>query len=129
MPIRKAERHFTVLVVDDDASMLRALGRLIRTAGFDVLTFDGPRAFLASEIPTVGACLLLDVHLPEMNGIELYEALVGSGHKLPVIMITGQDDPQTRRLLQHIEAEAVAVLSKPVDEALLLDAISSVRGS
>jgi FixJ family two-component response regulator len=127
LPSGKQKDIYTVLVVDDDPSMLRALRRLIRAAGFDVLTFDGPRALLASEIPTVGACLLLDVHLPEMNGIELYEALIGSGYKLPVIMITGQDDAETRRLLQHIEA--VAVLSKPVEEALLLDAISSALGS
>jgi FixJ family two-component response regulator len=124
---QKAKGLFTVLVVDDDPSMLRALGRLIRSAGFDVRTFDRPTALLAAEIPPSGACLLLDVHMPEMNGIELYEALVGTGHKLPVIMITGQDDAQTRRLLQYIEA--VAVLSKPVEEALLLDAISSALGS
>jgi FixJ family two-component response regulator len=125
LPRHKAERPFTVLVVDDDPSMLGALGRLIRSAGLDASTFDRPGALLAAEIPTSGACLLLDVHLPEMNGVELYKALVASGHKLPVIMITGHDDARTRRLLQHIET--VAILSKPVDEVLLFDAISCAR--
>jgi FixJ family two-component response regulator len=107
--------------------MLRALGRLIRSAGFDVRTFGRPTALLAAEVPLSGACLLLDVHLPEMNGSELYEALVASGHKLPVIMITGQDDAQTRRLVQNMDA--VAILSKPVDEELLLGAIACALGT
>src|ERR1700756_2556121 len=65
----------TVLVVDDDSSLLRSLGRLIRSAGFNVRTFDRPAHLLASEVPKTNVCLLLDVHLPEMTGVQLYEML------------------------------------------------------
>jgi two-component system, LuxR family, response regulator FixJ len=111
----------TVLVVDDDSRLLRALGRLIRSAGVDALTFDRPAHLLASEVPKTNACLLLDVHMPEMNGVQLYEMLAVARHDLPVIMMTGRDDAQTRHLLDRVSP--VAVLIKPFDEALLLDAI------
>ncbi|HXM28836.1 MAG TPA: response regulator [Chthoniobacterales bacterium] len=112
----------TVLVVDDDSRLLRSIARLIRSAGVNALTFDRPAHLLASEVPETNACLLLDVHMPEMNGVQLYEMLAVTRHDLPVIMMTGRDDTQTRHLLQRVSA--VAVLIKPFDESLLLDAIS-----
>jgi FixJ family two-component response regulator len=65
----------TVLIIDDDASVLRALARLIRSAGYDVRTFSRPSALLAADLPTANACLVVDVNLPEMNGAELCEAV------------------------------------------------------
>jgi two-component system, LuxR family, response regulator FixJ len=126
LPIQMKERtqgkeSGTVLVVDDDSGFLRALGRLIRSAGVNALTFDRPAQLLASEVPKTNVCLLLDVHLPEMNGVQLYEMLAVARHDLPVIMMTGCDDSHTRHLLQRVSA--VAVLIKPFDETLLLDAI------
>jgi FixJ family two-component response regulator len=117
----QSEEPRTVLVVDDDLSMLKALARLIRSAGVEALTFDRPAHLLASEVPKTNVCLLLDVHLPEMNGVQLYETLAVARRDLPVIMMTGSDDTQTRHLLQRVSA--VAVLIKPLDEALLFDAI------
>jgi two-component system, LuxR family, response regulator FixJ len=117
----QSEEPRTVLVVDDDLSMLKALARLIRSAGVEALTFDRPAHLLASEVPKTNVCLLLDVHLPEMNGVQLYETLAVARRDLPVIMMTGSDDAQTRHLLQRVSA--VAVLIKPLDEALLFDAI------
>ena len=111
----------TVLVVDDDSRFLRALARLIRSAGVEALTFDRPAHLLASEVPKTNVCLLLDVHLPEMDGVQLYETFAVARRDLPVIMMTGSDDAQTRHLLQRVSA--VAVLIKPLDEALLFDAI------
>jgi len=111
----------TVLVVDDDSRLLRSLARLIRSAGVSALTFERPAHLLASEVPKTNVCLLLDVHMPEMNGVQLYEMLAIARHDLPVIMMTGRDDAQTRNLLQRVSA--VAVLIKPFDESLLLDAI------
>jgi FixJ family two-component response regulator len=116
----------TVFVVDDDSSLLRSVGRLISSAGFHTQTFERPALLLASEVPETNVCLLLDVHLPEMNGVELYEKLAVARHDLPVIMMTGRDDVQTRRLLERVSA--VAVLMKPFDEALLLDAIFRALG-
>jgi FixJ family two-component response regulator len=122
LPHSKTLKRPTVLLVDDDPSVLRALGRLIRSAGFEVQTFERPRLLLAAEMPRTNVCLLLDVYMPELNGVELYEALVAAGHSLPLIMITGRDDADTRRLVQRVSA--VAVLYKPFGEDLLLDAIS-----
>jgi FixJ family two-component response regulator len=126
LPIQMKERtqskeSRTVLVVDDDSRFLRALGRLIRSAGVNALTFDRPAHLLASEVPKTNVCLLLDVHLPEMNGVQLYEMLAVARHDLPVIMMTGCDDSHTRHLLQRVNA--VAILIKPFDEAVLFDAI------
>lgn len=112
----------TVLVVDDDPSVLRSLNRLISASGFTVKMFAGPSEVLASEIPTSNACMVLDIDMPEMTGIEMCEVLKGSGRGLPTILITGRTDARTR--LQATQADAVAVLFKPFDKEPLLDAIA-----
>jgi FixJ family two-component response regulator len=113
----------TVLVIDDDPSVLRALARLIRAAGYDVRAFSRPSALLADDnLPTHDACMVVDVNLPEMNGIDLCDALARAGRGLPVVFVTGQDDALTKALIER--ASAVAVLLKPCDESLLLPAIS-----
>jgi FixJ family two-component response regulator len=109
-------------VVDDDPSVLRALSRLIQTAGFTVLAFDRPSALLASAIPSANACMVVDIGLPEMSGSELCGALAVSGRGLPAILITGRNDSATQRLIE--QAHPVAALFKPVDERTLFDAIA-----
>jgi FixJ family two-component response regulator len=111
----------TVLVVDDDPSVLPAMARLIRSAGYAVIGFDRPSAVLARDIPRNNACIVVDVHLPEMNGLELCKALAGARRHLPVIMMSGRKDPGTLRLMQ--QADPVAILFKPIDEAALFEAI------
>jgi CheY-like chemotaxis protein len=118
----RAGKVATVVVVDDDPSVLRALSRLIQTAGFRVLAFDRPSALIASEIPKADACLIVDLNLPEMNGSELCSALTASGRGLPAILITGRDDSATQRLIKG--THPLAVLLKPVDERALFDAIT-----
>ena len=118
----RAGEAATVVVVDDDPSVLRALSRLIQTAGFKVLAFDRPSALLASLIPSANACMVVDIGLPEMNGSELCSALTASGRGLPAILITGRDDSATQRLIKG--THPVAVLFKPVDERGLFDAIT-----
>jgi two-component system response regulator FixJ len=112
----------TVLVIDDDVSVLKALARLIRSCGYDVRTFNRPSALLADDLPTANACMVVDVNLPEMSGADLCEALARSGRGLPVIFITGRSDAATTALVQRVSA--IAVLFKPFDETLLLPAIS-----
>jgi CheY-like chemotaxis protein len=119
---RRAAEAATVVVVDDDPSVLRALSRLIQSAGFKVLSFDRPSALLASAIPKVNACLVVDINLPEMSGPELCSALAASGHRLPAVLITGSDDSTTHRLIG--KAHPVAALFKPVDQGALFDAIA-----
>jgi FixJ family two-component response regulator len=113
----------TVIVIDDDLSVLNALARLIRSANYEVMTFHEPRAVLEAQLPAANACLIVDVNMPQMNGAELCEALAGHGRSLPVIFITGRTDSATRALAARVPS--IAVLFKPFDEDLLLPAISS----
>ena len=109
-------------MVEDDLSVLRALRRLVTGAGFEVRAFDKPREVLGTQIPDCDACLLVDVHLPEMNGVELCEKLAASGCRLPAIMITADLDAATRQLASR--ADPVAVLYKPFSREALLKALS-----
>lgn len=111
----------TVLIVEDDPSVLRALNRLVSASGFDVKTFVTPSELLASEIPKGNACMVVDIGLPEMTGIEMCDVLKASGRCLPTILITGRTDVSIRSLATR--SNAVAVLFKPFDEQPLLDAI------
>ncbi len=115
-----------VIVIDDDPSILRALRRLISGAGFEVRAFDRPSALLKSELPMTEACLIVDVHLPEMNGVELCETLAASGCRLPVILITAHTDEQTRNLADS--AHPVALLIKPFGRDLLVNSIETALG-
>ena len=111
-----------VLVLDDDSSALGAICRLIRSAGFKVRAFSHPQELLRQQLPTQNVCLVADIYLPQMNGVELCHVLAASGHALPTILITGRNDEMTHRLIE--KTEAVMVLFKPIDEVPLLDAIS-----
>ena len=108
-------------MVDDDASMRSALRRQLQILGFSVLDFRSAEEFLASEFPTGDACLLLDVYMPGMSGIELCRSLAVSGRHLPTVLISGRDDDQTRQMMR--KANPVASLLKPFDEKKLLSAI------
>jgi FixJ family two-component response regulator len=112
----------TVLVVDDDPSVLRSLNRLVTASGFHVETFGRPSELLASEIPRSNACMVVDIDMPEMNGIEMCAVLKASGRGLPTILITGRTDARIRSLAA--QSDAVAVLFKPFEEEPLLDAIA-----
>ena len=111
----------TVIVVDDDASVRRALRTQLQILGFNVLDFQSAEELLASEFPTGDACLLLDVYMPGMNGVELCGSLLASGRHLPMILISGRDDRPTRQMMRA--ANPIASLLKPFDEKNLLRAI------
>jgi len=108
-------------VVDDDASVRRALRTQLQILGFNVLDFQSAEEFLTSEFPTGDACLLLDVYMPGMSGVELCRSLAASGRHLPTILISGRDDQQTDKMMH--EANPIASLLKPFDEKTLLRAI------
>ena len=112
----------TVLVVDDDASLLRAMRRLLHALGYEVLVFRSAEAFLAQDAPPAEACLLLDIFLPGMSGIELWATLAASGRSLPTVLMTARDDESTRRLVS--EVDVTAILYKPFDEDVLREAIA-----
>jgi FixJ family two-component response regulator len=116
-----------VIVVDDDASMRRALGRQLRILGFSALEFSSAEEFLTGTLPPGEVCLLLDVYMPGMTGIELCRTLDASGRHLPTILISGRDDHRTRQMMR--DAHAMASLIKPFDEKDLLRAIAKALPS
>src|SRR3989454_9955360 len=110
-----------VFVVDDDASVRDSLGRLISSVGFKVETFASARAFLDSRRPDAPGCLVLDVRLPGLSGLDLQRELLETDAELPIIFITGHGDiPMTVRAMK---AGAVEFLTKPFRQQELLDAI------
>ena len=110
-----------VLVVDDDPSVRTSTERLVRSAGFKVHTFGSAKEFLASSRPEGPACLVLDVRLPGLSGLDLQRELTQAGFTVPIIFITGHGDiPMTVRAMK---AGAVEFLTKPFRKQELLDAI------
>jgi FixJ family two-component response regulator len=110
-----------VFIVDDDASMREALSSLLRSVGLRVLTFVSAGDFLIAKRPDAAACLVLDVRLPEISGLELQRAMAAMHDTLPVIFITGHGDiPMSVRAMK---AGAVEFLTKPFSHRDLLDAV------
>jgi FixJ family two-component response regulator len=110
-----------VFVVDDDAAMRNSLRRLITSVGFGVELFASARAFLGARRPDVPGCLVLDVRLPGLSGLDLQRELAATDAELPIIFITGHGDiPMSVRAMK---AGAVEFLTKPFREQELLDAI------
>jgi FixJ family two-component response regulator len=110
-----------VAIVDDDVSIQRALARLLYAAGWQVVTFTSAEAFLHTGMPASPDCLVLDMWLPGMRGVELVEHLAATGSTLPAVVITGRDDLQMR--MRAMQAGAVAYLLKPLDGQKLLQAL------
>jgi FixJ family two-component response regulator len=110
-----------VFLVDDDPSVLRALSRLLRTAGYGARTFHSSREFLADHDPAVPGCLVLDLAMPGLNGLELQEALAASGSQRPIVFVSGHGDVSSS--VQAMKAGAVDFLTKPVSEENLLAAV------
>jgi FixJ family two-component response regulator len=108
--------------VDDDISIRDALCTLIRSVGFEVQTFTAAPEFLNAELPDVPTCLVLDVRLPGLSGLDLQRELSRTGVYIPIIFISGHGDiPMTVRAMK---AGAVEFLMKPVREQDLLDAVT-----
>jgi FixJ family two-component response regulator len=110
-----------VFVVDDDASVLDALSSLMRSVGLRVQTFASAREFLCAERPDAPACLVLDVRLPEIGGLELQKALAIARDRIPIIFITAHGDIPTSVLAMR--AGAADFLSKPFRPEELLAAV------
>jgi FixJ family two-component response regulator len=110
-----------VFVVDDDASVRKSLGRLIKTAGYVAEAFASVGEFLARRPYDGPCCLLLDVRMPGLTGLDLQEALRAAGQRLSIVFITGYRDVPVS--VKAMKGGAVDFLTKPVDEAVLLAAI------
>ena len=116
-----------VCIVDDDASLRRSLRNLLMSLGFRVETFDSAEAFLEVDDRASIGCVVLDVRMERMSGVDLLRRLVTSGSSIPVIMLTAHGDDETRR--RSLEAGAVAFLEKPVRSDALIAAVRAALAS
>ena len=115
------EAEALVFVVDDDAPMRESLQNLLRSVGLRVAAFASAQEFLRSTRPDVPGCLVLDVRLPGLSGLDLQQRLAAGDMDIPIIFITGHGDiPMT---VQAMKAGAVEFLTKPFRDQELLDAI------
>jgi len=119
--VKEPENPSCVFVVDDDTSFRRSTEFLIRSAGFDVQGFSSAEEFLRSHRSNVPSCLILDVRLPHLSGLDLQRQLFKTDAEIPIIFITGHGDiPMT---VQAMKSGAAEFLTKPFREQELLDAV------
>src|SRR5687768_7354360 len=121
--IKTPRKKPTVYIVDDDDGMRRALSVLMSTVGYNAVTFERPAEFLQKLDPNQPGCLVLDVRMPEMSGLEVQQQLNRSGSMLPVILITGHGD--IPMAVQAMKDGAFDFLQKPFRDQDLLDRINA----
>jgi FixJ family two-component response regulator len=119
MSIRQNSR--LIVIVDDDESLKSALQDLIESDGLSALCFGSAEQFLNSEAPHKAACLIADIRMPGMSGLELQAKLKAEGCRLPIIFITAHGDAEMRTLAMR--DGAVEFLAKPFDDAILLEVV------
>jgi FixJ family two-component response regulator len=113
-----------VYIVDDDVSVRTALSRLMRSAGIESRAYESPERFLAEVHNDGHACILMDITMPRMSGMELLARLKEKGIKYPVIAVSARDDDDTRQLAKDLGVRYF--MRKPVDDQALIDAINWV---
>jgi FixJ family two-component response regulator len=111
-----------IAVVDDEEPVRRALSRLLRSAGFDSETFPSGDQFLETYAEQRPDCILLDLHMPKVDGLGVQSRLAKAGIQIPVIVITGRNTVEARE--RAMKAGAVAYLRKPIDAEALLAALA-----
>jgi FixJ family two-component response regulator len=112
-----------VAIVDDEEPVRKALRRLLRASGLQAEGYASGQEFLDAAAKKQPDCVVLDLHMPGMSGLQALRKLQASARALPVVVITAHDEPETRA--QCMAAGAAAYLRKPLDERLLLNAISA----
>ena len=110
-----------VAIVDDDKSIRNATQNLLKAAGFSTATFEDAESFLASVSRATAACLVADMRMPGMTGLELYQALVASGDRIPTVIITAHPEELTRSRAR--DAGITCYLSKPFAPDDLLECV------
>ena len=120
------EAESIVFIIDDDPLYRSSSERLVRSVGFSVQSFESARDFMSSRRPNVPSCLILDVRLPGLSGLDLQRVLTEAGVHIPIIFVTGHGDiPMS---VQAMKAGAVEFLTKPFRDQALLDAIRQAIG-
>jgi len=113
----------TVFLVDDDPAVLASLEQLLRTAGYRATTFASAREFMDGEHDQCAGCLVLNVNMPGLNGIDLQRTLAERGSALPIVFLTGAADIHIS--VQAMKGGAADFLTRPVDDEVLLDAVGA----
>jgi FixJ family two-component response regulator len=111
-----------ICIVDDDASVRKSLSNLLKSAGYRPMAFDSGEAFLDSEIVNMAGCVLLDLCLGGMQGLEVQRQLRTDGKKISVVFMSAHADDQVKK--SAYDAGAVSFLDKPFDDLILLERIS-----
>jgi FixJ family two-component response regulator len=113
----------SVAIVDDEEGIRKALGRLLRAAGLEAYGYANGQEFLTAAAERRPDCVVLDLHMPGMSGLQVLRKLKTAGLLLPVVVITAHDEPETRQ--ECLSTGARAYLRKPLEDRLLLNAISA----
>jgi len=108
-------------VIDDDESVRKAFSRLLRSEHIEAKTFSSAEEFLKSDIRTEGACIIADLRMPSITGVDLRAGMAAAGISIPIIVVSTLDTPETRAEAKRLGASAF--FRKPVDDQALLDAI------
>src|ERR1700677_3007366 len=116
-----------IAIIDDNESMQDSLGDLIESGGFEARSFGSAQAFLESDLHSRAACLIVDIRMPKMSGLELQARLKQEGCNIPIIFITAHDDAEIRA--EAMKEGAVEFLAKPFDHQLLLKKLRSALDS
>ena len=117
--------NFTIFLVDDDLAVLKALGRLLQSAGYATKAYSSAETFLSEDDGSLPGCVLLDLMMPVFNGLDVQEALARGGIKRPLIFLTGT--ATIADSVQAMRAGAVDFLVKPIDKDKLLSAVKSAE--
>jgi FixJ family two-component response regulator len=112
-----------ISIIDDDACARGATARVIQSVGYAVATFASAEEFLGSDLINDTSCLITDVHMPGLTGVELYQRLRADGFTAPAIVVTGNPDESMRT--QVLAAGAIAFLCKPFSRTALLDCLKA----
>jgi len=115
-----------IAVVDDDEMVGEATRELVETFGISAVSFSSAEAFLNSDCVSKTACLIADVHMPGMSGLQLYRKVTGPNRRIPVIFITAYPDERLRE--DALQAGAIGYMYKPFDPGRLLDCIQRAIG-
>ncbi|MER8884841.1 response regulator [Mesorhizobium sp. M0816] len=116
-----------ISIVDDDVSVREATEALMRSLGFRAQSFPSASAFLSSSAIKNTSCLIADINMPKITGVELYRRLVGSGYAIPTILITAYPDDETR--VRSPGDGVVCYLTKPFDDEVLLGCLRVALGT
>lgn len=116
------ESGFTTFLVDDDPSVLKAVSRLLKAAGYSTRTFASPQEFLSAHDPSIPGCAVIDLAMSEIDGLQLQDMLLNEGCGRPIIFLTGNGDIPAS--VKAMKAGAIDFLTKPVARDTLLSALS-----